>query len=68
MKVFLSALENAQACGKNALSIAEMLVNKKIKMKYNLMSYYYIKGKIPLAEFIRNNTEEILIDSGAHSF
>lgn len=68
MKVFLSAIENAQASGKNAKAVAELLVEKGIKMKYNLMSYYYIKGKISLAEFIRDNTKEILIDSGAHSF
>ncbi len=68
MKVFLSAIENAQASGKNAKAVAELLVEKGIKMKYNLMSYYYIKGKISLAEYIRDHTEEILIDSGAHSF
>lgn len=33
------------------------------------MSYYYIKsGNYDFAEKIRNNSEEILIDSGAHSF
>jgi len=68
MKVFLSAIENAQASGKNAKAVAQILVEKGIKMKYNLMSYFYIKGKTQLAEFIRDNTEEILIDSGAHSF
>ena len=68
MKIFLSAIENAQACGKNAKSIAELLVENKIKMNYNLMSYFYIKNKIKLAEFIRDNSKEILIDSGAHSF
>lgn len=68
MKVFLSAIENAQASGKGAKSIAELLTEQGIKMKYNLMSYYYIKNKKDLAFFIRNNTEEILIDSGAHSF
>ena len=68
MKIFLSAIENAQACGKNAKSIAELLVENKTKMNYNLMSYFYIKNKIKLAEFIRNNSKEILIDSGAHSF
>lgn len=68
MKVFLSAIENAQASGKNAISVAELMVKKGIMMNYNLMSYYYVKGKYNLAEFIRNNTKEILIDSGAHSF
>ena len=50
----------------------EPLVNyflkNKIKMKYNLMSYYYIRKKFDLAETIRKNSQEILIDSGAHSF
>ena len=32
------------------------------------MSYYYIKSKSELAELIRDNSKEILIDSGAHSF
>ena len=68
MKVFLSALENAQMAGPNALPVAKVLVEKGIKMEYNLMSYYYIKNKKDLARFIRDNTKEILIDSGAHSF
>ena len=68
MKIFLSAIENAQEVGKNAKPIAQLLVEENIKMKYNLMSYYYIKGKKDLACYIRDNTEEILIDSGAHSF
>ena len=68
MKVFLSAIENAKASGKNAKSVAEIIVEKEIKMKYNLMSFYYIKGKYSLAELVRDNTQEVLIDSGAHSF
>lgn len=68
MKVFLSALENAQTSGKGGYSIARYLVERNIKMLYNLMSYYYIKGKIQVAEYIRDNSEEVLIDSGAHSF
>ena len=68
MKVFLSALENAQASGRSAKAIAQIMIEKGIKMNYNLMSYFYIKNKIDLAKFIRDNTKEILIDSGAHSF
>ena len=68
MKVFLSALENAQTSGRGGYSIAKYLVDRNIKMLYNLMSYYYIKGKIQVAEYIRDNSEEVLIDSGAHSF
>lgn len=70
MKVFLSAIEGATS-SKNSngtANIAELLVQQGIKMKYNLMSYYYIRKRLPLAEFIRDNSEEIMIDSGAHSF
>ena len=68
MKVFLSAFENAQTSGKGGYNIAKYLVDRNVKMLYNLMSYYYIKGKIQVAEYIRDNSKEVLIDSGAHSF
>lgn len=68
MKVFLSALENAQTAGKPNKPIAELLVNSGVQMKWNLMSFFYIKGKVKLAEYIRDNSLEVLIDSGAHSF
>lgn len=69
MKIFLSAIENATS-SENAgvLNMAEYIADKGIKMKWNLMSYYYIRKRKGLAEFIRDNSEEILIDSGAHSF
>lgn len=57
MKIFLSALEN----GNNEKILERHLL-------YNLMSYYYIKGKRKLAEEIRDKSELIMIDSGAHSF
>lgn len=74
MKIFLSALENGNQCyqkGQNGKckELAYYLKEQNVKFKYNLMSYYYIgKGKYDLACFIRDNSEEILIDSGAHSF
>lgn len=40
-------------------------------MKYNLMSYYQLDKdlkKREVARLIRDNTDEIMIDSGAHSF
>ena len=58
MKIFLSALEN----GGNNEKILER------KLLWNLMSFYYIKGKRKLAEEIRDKSELIMIDSGAHSF
>lgn len=68
MKVFLSALENGSTCYNSKKSLAQFLLENNVKFKYNLMSYYYIKNKSELAELIRDNSEEILIDSGAHSF
>lgn len=70
MKVFLSAIENATSSesSNGTINMAEYIVSKGVKMKWNLMSYYYIRQRKGLAEFIRDNSEEILIDSGAHSF
>lgn len=61
MKIFLSSIEITRA-------VPRMLVEEGVKMKYNLMSYYYMRNNRELAEFIRDNSEEILIDSGAFSF
>ncbi len=68
MKIFLSALENGATVTNSSKPLAKYFVESKVKMKWNLMSYYYIKNKVDLAEFIRDNSEEIMIDSGAHSF
>lgn len=69
MKIFLSALEGAQGTKKeNNEKVCEILVKKGLKMQYNLMSYYAIRSKKEIARYIRDNTKEILIDSGAHSF
>lgn len=58
MKIFLSAIEGQK-------EIPQIFAGK---MKWNLMSYYAIRKNTALAEYIRDNSEEILIDSGAHSF
>lgn len=72
MKVFLSALENAPSSAADKRNgwnnIAEYIVMKDIKMKWNLLSYYYISNKIDFANYVKQNSELILIDSGAHSF
>lgn len=68
MKVFLSALENGASCHNSKKSLAQFLLENKIKFNYNLMSYFYIKNKLEIAKLIRDNSKEILIDSGAHSF
>lgn len=66
MKVFLSALENSSTM--NGQPIAKYLVDSGIEMKWNLMSYYYIRKKRDLANYIKAHSEQVLIDSGAHSF
>ncbi len=68
MKVFLSALENGSTCYESGKPLAHYFVESGIKMKWNLMSYYYIRNQLPIAYYIRDHSEEILIDSGAHSF
>lgn len=64
MKIFLSAVEGSAP--KDAIL---QLIQDRIKFKYNLMSYYYIRNNnFEHAVKIRDNSEEIMIDSGAHSF
>jgi hypothetical protein len=66
MKVFLSSIENGKSNGKESY---EYFLEKGLKFKWNLMSYYYIRSKkIKLAQEVRDKSELILIDSGAHSF
>ena len=64
MKIHLSAVEK----GLSDKMIDAILQTEK-KLLYNLMSYYYIKGDMGgVVERIRDVSESILIDSGAHSF
>lgn len=66
MKIFLSALENGGEKGKE---LVENFADSGLThFKWNLMSFYYLRNRFPLAEKIRNRSDEILIDSGAHSF
>lgn len=67
MKIFLSALENGATCC-DGEPLAHYFVRSGLKMRWNLMSYFYIKNNFELAEYIRSHSEEVLIDSGAHSF
>lgn len=66
MKIFLSALEASNDW--NGKPLSYFLHKKGIKFLYNLMSYFYLNKQTQVGEFIRDNSEEILIDSGAHSF
>jgi len=56
MKIFLSALES------HGLNIC----NNLGQLKWNLMSFYYLKQ--PVFERVLQQSELMLIDSGAHSF
>ena len=70
MKIMLSALENAASCKlEGSRPVAQLLVERGIKLKWNLMSYYYVKGaREELARYIRDHSDLVMIDSGAHSF
>lgn len=62
-KIFLSSIEN----GYNN-EILRRMDKEKIQMKYNLMSYYYIRQRTDFANAVMDRTDAVLIDSGAHSF
>lgn len=63
MKIFLSSVEG----GAPLKALDEIM--KERKLYYNLMSYYYIQDKqYDRAVKIRDNSELVIIDSGAHSF
>lgn len=65
MKIFLSGLEN----GAGAEALQWLLSkNEDLKLKWGLMSYWYIQKNTKWAETVRDSSKEILIDSGAHSF
>lgn len=66
MKIFLSAIENGY--GEGTTRLAPWLYEQGVHFKWNLMSYYYVKNRHELAEFVRDHSELVLIDSGAHSF
>jgi len=70
MKIFLSALENGSTCYETGKPLSEYIVENGVKMKWNLMSYYYLRSEKAYKTgcFIRDNSELIMIDSGAHTF
>lgn len=68
MKIFLSALENGNPFeGSWLLDLAK---KSDGKLKWNLVSYYYsrMKNWHARACLVRDLSEELLVDSGAHSF
>lgn len=70
MKIFLSSLENANTeKGRYEIqNLSSKIIERGVQMKWNLLSYYYLQNKDPIAIQIRDNSEEVMIDSGAHSF
>jgi len=71
MKIFLSAIEGGSSCKDDGqyMFIDYILKEKPdLKMKWNLVSYYYIRKAPKTFEKIKNHSELLLVDSGAHSF
>jgi hypothetical protein len=65
LRIFLSALENNQDC------VLDYCEDNGIRIPFGLVSYYYIqknkKGK-HVWERIKGLCDQIMVDSGAHSF
>ena len=69
MKIFTSAIESACMTTEHGkLYLAQYMNHKGIRLLWNLMSYYYLQNHADNAEYIRDNSDLILIYSGAHSF
>ena len=64
MKIFLSSVEGSQC-----ENVINTLIDDGVQLHYNLMSFYYIKNKnASFCQKVRDHSELVLIDSGAHSF
>lgn len=71
MKIFLSAIEGGSSCkddGQHMFIDFILRERPDLKMKWNLVSFYYIKDNLKTFMKIKNNSELLLVDSGAHSF
>lgn len=66
MKIFLSACDT----GANKTMLKHEFVDKPapVQMLWNLVSYQYIKSDIAWGETIRDLSELLMVDSGAHTF
>jgi len=62
MKVFLSGMESSEK------TIIENLIKNNEKINYLLTSYFYIRKNPDLFKKFKKVANEILVDSGAHSF
>ena len=70
MKVFLSAVSHRTCGNGNSKNMSDYFLEEGIKYNWNLLSFYYIKNDrdYESAIRVRDNSKEVLIDSGAHSF
>ena len=73
MKIMLSALDNGAQMDavKNKFGVfkaSQRVKEGKPVFMWNLMSYYYMRPNMKFCELIRDNSELIMVDSGAHSF
>lgn len=72
MHIFLSAIEGArQTKAEGGRAIAEVLVERGVDLKFNLVSYFALDKdarRMSTAYFLREHSEEMMVDSGAHSF
>jgi len=70
--IFLSAIEGARSPKSDGYKfVSDLIIERGVRMKFNLMSYFAIdkdRARYENAFKIRDNTDEIMIDSGAHSF
>lgn len=62
MKVFISALESSEK------NIIDKMIHEGKNLRFILTSYYYLRKNIGLLNKFMKIADEILIDSGAHSF
>lgn len=70
MKVFLSAVSHRTCGNGNPQNMSDYFLEQGLKYNWNLLSFYYIKNEkdYESAIKVRDNSKEVLIDSGAHSF
>lgn len=62
MKIFLSGLESSEK------TIIDEFISKQEKIPFILTSYYYVRKKDELINKMINISDNLIIDSGAHSF
>lgn len=67
MKMMLSGFNDDVIGSKPYLNLTED-VNPNPPLLWNLCSYYYMRGNNYAGTLVRNNSREIMVDSGAFSF